>query len=220
MKSLLCAARIGVALTLFAACAARAESLLVVAQDRDGKPLPDAVVWVVVPNHGAKPPQKPLTMTQRDLTFDPFVLPVMTGTQVIFPNRDRVSHHLRTLTAATNFEFPVYEPGTTPKPVLFDVAGPSSLHCFFHLSMRGYVYAVDTPFFARTDEQGYARIDGMPAGDFEMRVWHPDWVRPALSQRVTLGASPANLSIKLDLKVRPKPQPKKAPIERYQDYKS
>lgn len=220
MKSLLCSARLAAAVLMLAASAAHAQSLLVIAQDRDGKPLPDAVVYVMVPNHGAKPPEKPLAMTQRDLTFDPFVLPVMTGTQVIFPNRDRVSHHLRTLAAATNFEFPVYEPGTTPKPVSFDVAGPSSLHCFFHLSMRGYVYAVDTPYFARTDEHGTARIDRLPAGDFEMRIWHPDWVRPPHAQRVTLGAAPANLTVKLDVRPRAKPQPKRAPIERFQDYKS
>ena len=39
--------------------------------------------------------------------------------------------------------------------------------------MVGYIYVVDTPFFAKTDGQGRARIEGLPAGDFDVMVWHP-----------------------------------------------
>ncbi len=188
------------------------------AQDRDGKPLADAVVYVLVPNHAAKAPAKPALMIQHDLTFDPYVLPVMTGTQVVFPNKDRVSHHLRTMSAATEFEFPVYEPGVTPKPVRFDKAGPTPLFCHFHLSMRGYVYAVDTPFFARTDANGAARIEGVPDGEFQLHAWHPDWVRPPLTQTLRFTGAPQNVSLKLDLRPSARPKPQKPRIETYRDY--
>lgn len=181
-------------------------SLLVIVTDRDGRPVPDAVAFVPRPGHGTRAPDRPLTIVQRDMTFQPFVLAVQTGSQVSFPNRDRVAHHLRTRDGATNFEFPVYEPGSTPKPVRFDNPGASELFCLFHLSMRGYVYAVDTPHFATTDTNGSARIEDLPDGDHEVRVWHPDWLREPARARFAVRGSAQNVGVPLDFKPRPRPQ--------------
>lgn len=184
-------------------------SLLVIAVDRDGRPVADAVAFVPVAGATARPPEKPLQMIQRDLVFEPYVLPVLVGTQVAFPNRDRVSHHLRTLGGATNFEFPVYDPNTTPAPVRFDKPGPTGLFCFFHLSMRGYIYAVDTPYFARTDANGAARIEGLPNGAHEVRVWHPDWVREPATARFSAAGNAQNVTVKMDFKPRARPEPQR-----------
>lgn len=184
-------------------------SLLVIAQDRDGKPLPDAVVYVPVPNHGAAPPARPAVMAQRDFVFDPFVLAIQSGSTVLFPNRDRVEHHVRSLGGVNEFELPVYAPNSSPKPIRMANSGVTPLSCHFHGSMRGYVVTVDTPFFARTDLHGAARIEGLAAGTFEVRGWHPDWVRPHLAQTVILSDTPQNITLRFDLKPRPRPVPRR-----------
>lgn len=192
-----------------AAPAQNTSSLLVLAQDREGRPLQDVVVYVPVPNHGTEPPRRPAVMAQRDFVFDPFVLVIQTGTDVVFPNQDRVEHHVRSLGGVNDFELPVYGPKTVPKPVRMPATGVTPLSCHFHGSMRGYVVTVDTPFFARTDEHGSARIEGLPSGTFEVRGWHPDWIRPHLAQTVAFTGGAQNATLRFDLRPHPRPTPRK-----------
>ena len=185
---------------------AAAASLLVLATDRDGKPLADAVITVHVPKAALRVPDKPLVVSQEAFIFKPFVTVAPAGAQITFPNRDRVAHHVRALSKEYRFEFPVYEPGRTPAPLTLDKAGTIELNCLIHTSMRAYVRVVDTPFAVVTDEHGTARIDGLPEGRFEVRGWHPDLILDGPSTTVTFGAAPTNLPIQFGL--RPKPRPK------------
>ncbi|MFM2398416.1 MAG: hypothetical protein RL341_573 [Pseudomonadota bacterium] len=190
---------------------AQAGNLTVTATDRDGKPLAEAVISVIVPKHGVKPPAKPAVMSQKDLLFSPYVLPIMAGTQVSFPNEDRLSHHLKAASKEYSFEFPVYDPGKTPAPVTFDVPGMAILYCYFHGWMRAYVYVVDTPYFAKTDANGFARLENVPDGSFEVRAWHPDMslAAPYLSARAQIGPM-TNQEFKFDHRPRAKPVPRPA----------
>jgi plastocyanin len=188
------------------AAPAWAASLLVLATDRDGKPLADAVITVHVPNAAPKPADKPVVVSQEAFAFKPFVTVVAVGSQLSFPNRDRVAHHLRTASQEYRFEFPVYEPGRTPQPVKMDKVGTIELNCLIHTSMRGFVRVVDTPFVALTDEHGAARIDGIPDGRYEVRGWHPDLIFDGPKTATMFGAAPVNLPMQFPL--RPKPRPR------------
>lgn len=64
-------------------------------------------------------------------------------------------------------------PQTTAE-VKVDTAGPIGLGCHLHGSMRGQVYVSPTPFFAKTDAEGRARVDGLPDGAVEVTLWHAD----------------------------------------------
>jgi len=39
--------------------------------------------------------------------------------------------------------------------------------------MVGFVLVVSTPYFARSDSTGHARIAELPAGRYELHAWHP-----------------------------------------------
>lgn len=187
---------------------AGAADLLVTATDRDGKPLAEAVFYVRVPGARPKPPAQPVEMAQEDLIFNPYVLPVMTGTSVVFPNKDKLAHHLKSFSSVYDFEFPVYDPGKTTPPLLFDKPGTVILYCYFHNWMKSYIIAVDSPFFAKTDAKGLALIKDLPAGAFEVRGWHPELRGEHLKSSVTFGASPVvNLAVKFELAPRPPPKP-------------
>ena len=200
--------RLAAAAALLFAAHAHAASLLVIAVDRDGKPLADAVITVHVPGATARPPAKPLAVVQEDFAFKPFVTVVAAGTPMLFPNRDRVAHHLRATSNEYAFEFPIYEPGRTPAAVTLDKVGTIQLNCLIHTSMRAYVRVVDTPFAAVTDEHGTARFDGVPDGTFEVRGWHPDLILQAPRIEVRFGATPANVQMKFPLAPQPRPQPR------------
>jgi plastocyanin len=206
---------------LLALCAltAQAGTLTVNAMDREGKPLAEAVIAIMVPKHGVKPPAAPAVMSQKSLMFSPYVLPVMAGTQVLFPNEDKLSHHLKTASKEYSFEFPVYDPGKTPAPVTFDVPGMAILYCYFHGWMKAYVYVVDTPYFAKTDANGIARLDNVPDGNFEVRAWHPDMslATPHLSNKVQIGVN-STVEFKFDHRPRAKPTPRPQPAGSMRDY--
>jgi plastocyanin len=149
--------------------------------DGAGAPVADAVVYAS-PRGGKapalSPPTERLVMDQRDKEFVPYVLPVQTGTPVYFPNSDDIRHHVYSFSPAKTFELPLYK-GTPANPVVFDKPGAVALGCNIHDWMVGYVYVVDTPWFARTADDGVARLAVLPAGEYEARVWHPRLKGPA-----------------------------------------
>jgi plastocyanin len=148
-----------------------AASVTVNAKDPLGNPLPDLVVWAA-PRDGSAPPRtRPAMVEQRNKTFIPLVSVVQAGTMVAFPNRDDVRHHVYSFSAAKRFEIKLYA-GTPVDPIVFDKAGEVVLGCNIHDHMIAYIYVVDSPWFGKTDKDGAARIEGLPAGEFEVNAWH------------------------------------------------
>ena len=122
-----------------------------------------------------KPPagvKSQAVMDQRDLRFVPFVLPVQTGTTVTFPNSDNVRHQVYSFSPAKHFELSLYA-GNHVSSVRFDQPGIVTLGCNIHDWMVGYVVVLDTPYFVRTDNDGMARLNGVPGGTYVVRLWHP-----------------------------------------------
>jgi hypothetical protein len=98
---------------------------------------------------------------------------------VKFPNSDSVSHHVYSFSPTKPFELGLYKGNVYP-PVVFDKPGIVVVGCNIHDSMLGYIRVVDTPYFAVTNEQGVALIDGVPSGDYAVEVWTPRVRQPSL----------------------------------------
>jgi plastocyanin len=152
------------------------------------RPQANAVIWLespnVVPSREAKRP----VLDQRNLTFAPHVLAVRVGAWVDFPNNDRVFHNVFSFRDGKKFDLGLYPVGTQ-KPVQFDKAGLSRIFCNIHPNMAAYVLAVDSPFFAVTDERGAFTIPVVPAGAFTYHAWRPGG--PDLTGQVTVDAEHA-----------------------------
>jgi plastocyanin len=176
MRRALMAAALTVALTLpsasLTAVGAGPGDLEAIVKDERGKPVADAVVSLTSPATATRPRASPALMDQQNKEFVPLVLPVAVGTSVTFPNRDNIRHHVYSFSPAKRFELPLYI-GTPAAPVVFDKPGAVVLGCNIHDWMVGYVYVLPTPYFAKTAEDGKARIADVPAGAWESRVWHP-----------------------------------------------
>lgn len=154
---------------------ALAADIHAVVRDSDGKGVADAVV-VAVPAGGTaglnvrQPP--PAVEDQRNKEFVPYVLPILVGTAVHFPNHDNIRHHVYSFSPAKTFELPLYA-GTPASPVIFDKPGVVILGCNIHDWMVAYVYVSESPYFAKTVDDGKATLSSVPTGEYTVRVWHP-----------------------------------------------
>lgn len=180
---------------------AQGAALSVTVTDREGKPLADAVVYVMV--RTARAQASPGTMAQiaqRDRQFQPRVTVVQTGTAVQFPNLDSVRHHVYSFSPAKTFELRLYS-GTPATPVLFDKPGTATLGCNIHDRMTAWVHVVDTPYFAKTDAQGRATLE-LPVGEHRLHAWHRALPQPDsqdFSEALRIGAEARLVRLRLDV---------------------
>ena len=198
----------GMALSALLACgmAAQAGNLVVSVLDKDGKPVQDAVV-VVTPASKGGAPKNPLpqqaTINQEKMQFIPAVTVVPVGARVHFVNNDPWDHHVRSSPAgmaqfsATNAGFelrlegkPDSKPGKAADVTLdkAGVVGATLLGCFIHGSMRGYIYASESPWAAKTSSEGLAIFEDLPDGAAQVKVWQADQLIDIAPQQVTVSA--------------------------------
>lgn len=151
----------------------RAGTLVVDVLQGSGLPLAYAVVFLESPQSRRQVrPLMKAEMGQAGKQFVPQVLVVTTGTEVDFPNRDTVRHHVYSFSPVKKFELKLYI-GTPTQPVLFDQPGIAVLGCNIHDQMVGWIVIVDTPYFGRTAAQGQVVLDKLPPGNYRLRSWHP-----------------------------------------------
>ena len=182
-----------------------AAALVVNVNDAAGKPLIDAIA--MLEPVGAAAPVKPMPdveISQQNRQFHPSVTLITTGTRVTFPNFDTVRHHVYSFSPIKPFELKLYA-GVPNAPILFDKPGIAVLGCNIHDTMVAWVVVADTPWFARSAATGRARIEGVPAGNYKLRVWHPGALtgpEPTLPM-VTVGASDSEQTVQLAVGSQP-----------------
>lgn len=182
-----------------------AQPVQVEVRDPQGAPLAQAVVYLESPaaQRRVQPlPKQRITQVQR--TFVPAVLPVTRGTQVEFPNEDTVRHHVYSFSPAKRFELKLYV-GTPPEPILFDRPGVVVLGCNIHDEMVAWVVVLDTPHFGMTDAAGRVQLEGVPPGEYQLRVWHerlPQHVQPH-NQAIRWTGAPQTWAVTLQGLIEP-----------------
>jgi plastocyanin len=149
---------------------AGASGIAVQVQDAAGKVLPDTVIYVEGEGIAPSKVQPKAEIEQKGLKFLPLVTVVQTGSKVFFPNNDKVRHHIYSFSPAHKFDQKLYS-GESATPQVFDKAGTVVLGCNIHDKMLAYVKVVDTPYFAKTDGAGAARIELQP-GKYTVKAWH------------------------------------------------
>jgi plastocyanin len=192
---------------LLHAVRAVAATLAIAVQLPDGHPLPDAVV-TVQPIGRKLPPPAPVhaVMDQMHRMFTPEVLVIAVGSTVSFPNSDSVSHQIYSFSPAKRFQLPLYR-GKPYPPVLFDQAGIVILGCNIHDWMIGYIDVTAAPFYGTTDARG-AWSAHLPAGRYQITVWHPRMREqtPTLVRELSIDARDrAALTLQLRRSLRPAP---------------
>jgi plastocyanin len=162
----------------------------------------NVVVWVT-PEEGAArqtaeavPAQKP-TLIQRNKSFEPHVLVVPVGSVVAFPNRDPFFHNVFSLFDGKRFDLGLYEAGST-RDVRFDKPGVSYIFCNIHPEMSAVVIALDTPYYAVSDQRGQVVIPNVPPGRYTLRVWYegalPETLK-AMTREITVSENNSTIGL-------------------------
>lgn len=144
--------------------------------DAANRPVADAVVTVTptgaAPARGFSFPWG-TTMVQKNIAFVPHVLIVPVGATVIFPNQDKVRHHIYSFSKPARFQMKLYGRDET-RSYTFTTPGTVALGCNIHDRMSGFIKVVETPFAAASDAAGRVRLTGLPAsGTATLTIWHP-----------------------------------------------
>jgi plastocyanin len=184
-----------------------AASVSFVVAQRDGKPLPGAVI-TVEPESGKLPPASPqkAIVDQVELSFVPEVTVIPVGSSVSFPNSDQVSHQVYSFSPARRFQLPLYR-GQPHAPVVFDQPGIVTLGCNIHDNMAAFIVVTAAPFFGRTDDKGAWTIPNLPDGLYRVRIWHPllkDQTK-MLERPVRVAAGSNDVALKIEDVTRPAP---------------
>jgi plastocyanin len=136
------------------------------------RPQANAVVWLEAPNAPARTPSQKTVLDQRNLSFYPQVLAVRVGTVVDFPNDDRVFHNVFSFRDGKRFDLGMYPVGAV-RQITFDKPGMSRIFCNIHPNMAAYVVAVDSPYFAVSDDGGAFTIASVAPGSYTYHAWRP-----------------------------------------------
>ncbi len=176
-----CLTLLGAPLAIAAGASGSVEARLL---QSDGAPLEGAAV--TLRRLGPGPVEAPrrqndagvYVMDQVNRAFQPEVLVVPTGASVKFPNSDSVSHQVYSFSPAKRFQLPLYR-GKPYSPVNFDTPGIVTLGCNIHDNMIGWILITDADWFGRSDKDGNWRAASLPAGDYELSIWHPRLREPA-----------------------------------------
>jgi hypothetical protein len=103
----------------------------------------------------------------------PHVLVIQAGTTVEFANSDPLAHNVFSISSPKRFNLGLYGRGTSRR-IRFDQPGIVKLLCNVHQEMAAFIVVVKSPYFARTAADGSFRIDSVPAGRHQLRVWHEE----------------------------------------------
>lgn len=118
-------------------------------------------------------PSQTVEIDQDGCLYEPRVMGVMTGQTIDIKNSDQVLHNIKAV-PKENRGFNISQPtaGMVTKRSFNRAEVMVPLECNVHSWMQAYVGVKDHPFFATTSQNGSFRIEGLPAGTYEIEAWH------------------------------------------------
>lgn len=118
--------------------------------------------------------------------FVPHVRVITPGMKVEFPNQDPFSHNIFSTAPGAAFDLGLYGAGKS-KDATFKRAGAFPIYCNIHPRMTAFVVVAPSPWYAQAGNDGRWTIEGVPAGQYTLHVWHERTTE--VKQRVTVLAS-------------------------------
>ena len=153
-------------------------------------------VWlepVGAPAAAAQPRVVKVLQTHKE--FVPHVTAIPVGGTVDFPNFDPIFHNAFSNFSGQPFDVGLYAPGTSQR-VSFRRPGIVRVFCNIHPTMSAVIVVVRTPYVAVSDKKGAFSLDGVPPGEYMLRVFHErasETALGALERKLTVTEAPLTL---------------------------
>jgi plastocyanin len=166
-----------------------------VVADKDGN-----VQWAFVyvkKGAPAKKPEglKPAVIDQKGCHYEPHVLGLVVGQDLIIRNSDDLLHNIHAL-PFNNKEFNEGQPqkGMEAKKSFSTAEIMVKVKCDIHAWMGAWIGVLDHPYFAVTDAAGKYTINGLPDGKYTIEVWHEKY-KPVTAEVDVKGATTTNFEL-------------------------
>ena len=117
-------------------------------------------------------PAKAVRLEQRGCLYTPRILGVRVQQDIEIVNDDPTLHNVRAL-AKANRPFNIGQPARGTRTKSFRAPEmPIKVKCDVHPWMAAYVFVMEHSFHSTTGSDGAYRIEGLPAGSYELVLWH------------------------------------------------
>ena len=141
-------------------------------------------------------PLPPVKILQVNAAFIPRVVPVTPGTEVQFINRDKFFHNVFSITPGSRFNIGRKPTGNIVGQKIIKL-GETKLFCDIHAQMNATIICINTPYITRVRADGRFQLSDLPAGTYQLQIYHPDLDN--ISQVIRVEASDAiNLNFTLN----------------------
>jgi plastocyanin len=117
-------------------------------------------------------PSTPVVIDQRGCWFHPRVMGIQVGQMLQVVNSDPVTHNIHPM-AQVNRDWN-HSQGAGDPPLARKFVKPEIMipvKCNIHSWMHAWIGAVDSPYFAVSDENGTFSITNIPPGTYTLAVW-------------------------------------------------
>lgn len=140
------------------------------------------IVVMLQPAAGVAPPvhpqaaaaiAQPSVFDSAQCRFVPHIGVVTVGQTLKIGNVDQVGHNVNVALFA-NPAFSGLVPPNATVVMTFKVPErvPMPVTCNIHPWMQGYLVIAETPYVAVTSERGTFKIENLPVGNWQFRIWH------------------------------------------------
>jgi plastocyanin len=149
--------------------------------------LANAVVTITDIKKGKKSEVKKVTLDQNGCEYKPHVLAFQAGSSVEILNPDGILHNVHSyskVNTAFNVAQPKFKKSMEQK--IEKPEAPFEVKCDVHGWMSGWLVSMAHPYFAVTDNSGNFKLTDVPAGTYNVEVWHEKLGKS--SQKVTVKA--------------------------------
>jgi plastocyanin len=93
------------------------------------------------------------TVTQRNASFEPHVMPIAVGSKIRWPNADDIFHNVFSMSEAKAFDLGLYLDEKVPV-ITFDQVGQVDVFCSIHSKLHCIILVLPSRFFAMADAHG------------------------------------------------------------------
>ena len=122
-----------------------------------------------------KPKEETIVIENRGCRFIPYMSATIIGSTLEVQNIDPILHttHARfeSRNGRTLWNI-VQQAGAAGITKTLTTSGLVDIRCDLHPNMRSYVQVFNHPYFAITDADGYFEFKNVPAGNYQLTVWH------------------------------------------------
>ena len=151
----------------------------------DNKGIKNAVVSIASIASG-KDFAKGDALDQKECVYTPHITLTPAGQNLEILNNDGILHNIHTYSEA-NPAFNQAQPKFKKKlKKKFDKAEYVKVTCDAHNWMTGWIVVMDHPYYAVTDASGAFSLTDVPAGEYEVKIWHE--TLGEMTQKVTVEA--------------------------------